>query len=109
MSERIQKLNILIKKLVAEILARDLNLKLGIFLTVVKVDTSPDLRYTKVFVSIFPEKETSYVKTALKNELYRIQGALNKKLNMKPIPRIQFSIDTTEVKADIIEKLLLKI
>lgn len=109
MSERIQKINILIKKTVSEILTRELSLKSGVFLTVVKVDTSSDLRYTKVFISIFPEKETEYVKTSLKNGLYHIQGILNKKLHMKPIPRIKFSVDTTEVEADVIEKILREI
>lgn len=109
MSERIQKINTLVKKTVAETLTKELDLKTGVFLTIVKVDTSPDLRYTKVFVSVFPEKETGYAQKALKNELYKLQGALNKKLHMKPIPRIQFSIDTTEAEADIIEKLLKEI
>ena len=109
MSERIQKVNTLIKKTVAEMLTKELDLKLGVFLTVVKVDTSPDLRYTKVFISVFPEKEIEYTRKALKNELYKIQGGLNRKLHMKPIPRIQFSIDTTEAEADIIEKLLREI
>ncbi len=106
MSQRIQKLNSLIQKHISEILAKDLSLKLGVFITVAKVDTTSDLRYTRIFLSVFPEKEIHYVEETLKKEKYLLQGALNKKLNMKPLPRLVFQIDMTEAKADKIEKIL---
>ena len=109
MPNRLDKVNELIKHVVAEIIERELSLKAGVFITVAKVDTTPDLRYTRVFVSIFPEKEIDYVIKSLKKEIYRIQGALNKKLSMRPLPRIEFKIDLTESKADEIEKLLKEI
>jgi ribosome-binding factor A len=74
-----------------------------------QVDTTPDLRYTRIFVSIFPEKEIDYVEKTLAKEMYRIQGALNKKLFMRPLPKVQFITDMTESKADEIEKLLKQI
>lgn len=106
MSLRVEKINELIKNHLGEILSRELDMKSGVFITISKVDTSPDLRYTRVFVSIFPEKETGYAKKALQNEIYRIQGNLNKKLHMKPIPRISFLIDSTEVEAQKVEDIL---
>ena len=106
MTNRIPKINELIRKHISEIISRDLSLKSGVFVTVAKVDTTPDLRYTRIFVSIFPEKEIDYAAKTLGKELYRIQGALNKKLVMKPLPKIEFKIDMTESKADEIEKLL---
>lgn len=109
MSERILKINELIRKHISEIISRDLSLKAGVFVTVAKVDTTPDLRYTRIFVSIFPEKEIDYAAKTLQKELYRIQGKLNKKLAMRPLPKIEFKIDMTESKADEIEKLLKQI
>jgi len=109
MTKRINKINELIKHNIAEIISRELDLKSGVFITVAKVDTTSDLRYTRIFVSIFPEKETDYVWKSLEHELYRVQGILNKKLKMKPLPRIEFKLDITELKADEIEKLLKKI
>lgn len=106
MSTRLPKVNELIKKNIGEIIARKIDLKPGVFVTVAKVDTTPDLRYTRIFVSIFPEKEIDYAAKTLQKELYRLQGALNKKLVMKPLPKIEFKIDMTESKADEIEKLL---
>lgn len=79
---------------------------LGVFVTVTKVDTSRDLRYAGVFLSVFPEKKFGEIFGILKNNIYSLQGKLNKKLNMKPLPRIEFISDKTEVEADKIEKLL---
>lgn len=109
MSQRIIQINELVKHHINDILVKDLSLKEGVFITISKVDTTSDLRYTRVFVSIFPEKETRYALTTLKKEMYKIQGILNRKLHMKPLPKIEFRLDTTEIKADEIEKLLQEI
>lgn len=106
MSNRIEKINDLVRQNVDEILLKELSLKEGIFITIAKVDTTPDLRYTRIFVSIFPEKEISYAIKTLEKELYKIQGLLNKKLHLRPLPKVEFKLDTTEQKADEIEKLL---
>jgi ribosome-binding factor A len=109
MAERIAKINKLIKRHLAEIFARQLDLKPGIFLSVSKVDTTADLRYTQVFISVFPFKEADYAMKTLSKESYSIQGALNKKLNMRPLPRIKFELDPTEEEADKIEKILINL
>jgi len=109
MPNRIEKINALVQRNLGEIIPRELSLKAGVFITIAKVDTTPDLRYTRVFVSIFPEKETAYALKALTNEIYTLQGALNKQLFMKPLPKIEFRLDTTEIKADEVEKLLKQI
>ncbi|GBE16596.1 ribosome-binding factor A [bacterium BMS3Abin15] len=109
MSHRISKINELIKQQVSEIISRELNIKPGVFLTIAKVDTAKDLRYTKIFVSVFPEKEAEYALKTLEKEIYNIQGILNKKLHLKIIPKIEFVMDTTEVEADEIEKILKEI
>lgn len=106
MSFRMQKVNSLIREQLGEIFTRELDLKPGVFLTLFKVDTTSDLRYTNVFVSVFPEKEGAYVMKALKNEKSNIQRILNKKLHMKILPRLVFKLDKTEAQADEIERIL---
>lgn len=106
MSYRIEKINELIKQQISEIISRELDLKPGVFVTVAKVDTAKDLRYTRIFVSIFPERESDYVLKTLRKEVYRLQGVLNKKLSMRPLPKIEFYQDATESKADEVEKIL---
>lgn len=106
MSQRILKINELIKQHINDIILKDLSLKGDVFVTIAKVDTSSDLRYTRIFLSIFPEKERDYAIHTLEKEIFKIQGILNKRLSMHPLPKIRFELDTTEEKADGIEKLL---
>lgn len=103
---RIAQVNDLVRQNLDEILRRELSLKPGVFLTIAKVDTSRDLRYTRVFLSIFPEKETDYALETLKKEMFAIQGKLNRKLVMRPLPRVTFLSDRTEAEADKVEKIL---
>lgn len=109
MNTRLDKINELIGHHMGELILKELSLKEGVFVTVVKVDTTPDLRYTRVFISVYPEREIEYVLKTLRKEIYRLQGKLNRLLSVKPIPRIEFRADLTESKADEIEKLLKKI
>jgi ribosome-binding factor A len=109
MFSRIDRVNELIKNTLARIIAEEADIPTGVFLTVTKVDTSRDLRYARVLVSVFPEKKFGETLRALGKKAYFIQGKLNKQLNMKPLPRIEFVPDHTEAEADKIEKILKEI
>lgn len=109
MSSRLAKINELIKISVAEIISREIEIPSGVLLTVTKVDVSRDLRYARIFVSVFPEKKFGKIMNFLQKKIYLIQGVLNRKISMKPLPRIEFIADKTEAKADKIEKLLRKL
>lgn len=106
---RIIKVNELLRKLLGEIMERELSLKKGVFITIAKIDTSRDLRYTRMFISVFPEQESHYITETLKKELPKIQKELYSKLHMKPMPKLSFEIDTTAQEADVVEKLLKEI
>ena len=106
---RITKVNEQLRKLLGEIMERELSLKPGVIMTIPKVDTSKDLRYARMFVSVFPEDETHYVSQTLKKELSGIQKKLYAQLYMRPMPKLSFEIDTTEQEADKVEKLLLEL
>lgn len=108
MSERITKVNDLLRDLIAQAFTTELALKPGVILTVSKVTTSKDLRHATILVSVFPESEENYAKTALKNELSTIEKSVHQKLYMKPLPRLRFTIDTTERGADEVEKIILR-
>ncbi len=106
MSLRTEKVNTLIKCYINDILQRDINLKPGLLVTVSRVDTTTDLRYTRIFLSVFPEAEFDYVMRTLLKEIYTIQGKLNKKLSLKIFPKVEFKADRTESSADKLERLL---
>jgi len=109
MAHRVEKMNSLVREVFSDLLDQEISLKRGVLVTIAKVDTTPDLRYTRVSVSIFPEQEEGYALATLRHEQSRLQKALNSKLSMKIRPRIIILSDHTEQSADIIEKLLLEI
>lgn len=109
MPSRIAKINELIKQQMAEIIVKELDLKSGVFVTVTKVDTTTDLRYTRISLSIFPEHETTYIMKTFDREKYRLQGLLNHRLHLRIFPRIEFKEDTTETQAQKIEEIFKEI
>ena len=109
MTLRVEKMNSLVREIFSELLDQEISLKQGVLVTVAKVDTTPDLRYTRVSVSVFPEQEENYALVTLRHEQNRLQKALNAKLSMKIRPRILIESDHTEQSADVIEKLLIEI
>ena len=76
-----------------KIILTNVDFSKNVILTITKVDTSADLRYADVFISVLPDEMSVEIEKELKEIIYFIQGKLNKKLFMKPLPRIKFVID----------------
>ncbi|MCK5084286.1 MAG: 30S ribosome-binding factor RbfA [Candidatus Pacebacteria bacterium] len=108
MTQRILKVNELIKQEVGKIILSEINFPADIMVTVMKVEVSKDLRYADVFVSVLPFEKKEEVQKTLKENIYFIQKILNKKLFMKPLPRIKFKIDDTGEHVGRIDELLKK-
>lgn len=109
MSKRIDKVNQLIREHLAQIIREELSLKDTVLVTILKVDTSKDLRYATSSLSIYPINEKDYVLKTLKKEIGRINKALYKKLYMKPLPKIRFITDENQEKVAEMEEIFKKI
>lgn len=107
MSDRIKRINSLIAEEMSSLLTREVDFKIGLFVTVSKVDTTSDLRYTRIFVKVFPSKENNYAMKTLEHEKGKLQRILHKKLHLKIIPKISFFEDITGEEFDNLEKILL--
>ena len=105
-SLRIEKINELLQHKVSALLTKEVSFTLGVFVTVARVTTAPDLRRATVLVSVFPASDGQYVLKTLKKEIYSLQGLLNNQLVMQPLPRIHFELDTTEEEAQKVEDIL---
>lgn len=106
MTQRILKINKLIKQELGKIIFTDVDFPKNIILTITKVDTSADLRYADVFISVLPDEMDIEIEKKLKESIYFIQGKLNRKLHMKPLPRIRFIIDKSGEYVEKIGKLI---
>ncbi len=105
MTNRVLKINTLIKQIVSDIIARKLHLKSNVFLTISRVYTTNDLYQSTVFVSVFPASEARYAIKTLEHEQGLIKKTLSQKLNLRKMPKISFVYDDTEERADKIEKI----
>lgn len=64
------------------------------FVTVTAVETSPDLRSARVFVSVLGEEdEREATLAALRSAHGVLQGAINRELHMKRTPALTFRYD----------------
>ena len=106
MSQRILKVNNLLKEEISKLLQKEI--QNGTFLTVTDVDTSPDLKRAEVWVSVYNREEEEAQKL-LEEIAPSIQKALNKSLSLKYVPRIKFRIDKSPAHAARIEELLSQI
>ncbi len=106
MSERMRKVNSVIKREVSELIAKNVDFKNGVFVTISKVDTSSDLMYTRIFVRVFPHNDIEYSMKTLEHERIAIQKILHKQLHLKVLPKISFVHDKTGDEVDELEQLL---
>jgi len=109
MSQRIARVNELIKRELSQIIVREIEPPEGSLITITRVETSRDLAEAKVWISIFPiTKANELLKILLRRAGY-LQKFLNKKLIMKSVPGIKFLLDRSEVRASQVESILNKI
>ena len=106
MKERILKVNSLIQRELGKILYREVDFPKGLLVTITRVDTSPDLSQSKIYISTIPEENTEEVIAIIKKQIYFIQQKLNNKLNMRPMPRILFVKEKKTGEAGRVEELL---
>ena len=106
-TNRVEKVNSLIQVLLGNILLPYLKQLSGLT-TVSKVQCSRDLKYAKVWISIVGGDDEVVMNT-LKNNIYDIQGELNRRMEIKIVPRISFHLDTSGRYAERINEIFKKI
>lgn len=96
----------LIRDELSNIIIREMELP-DTLVTITEVEVEKKLNDATVKISVIPsEKSEAILKEFLKIR-GKLQHLLNNKLNIKPMPRIQFKIDYGPEKAARVEKLLL--
>ncbi|MFH1656792.1 MAG: 30S ribosome-binding factor RbfA [Candidatus Nealsonbacteria bacterium] len=108
MSDRIKRINELLKNEIGQILLREVDLS-DVLLTITRVDASPNLQEAKVYVSTIPDREIDRIFIDLNKQVYSIQQDLNKRLNMRPVPKIKFRKEEMTKQAGKVEEILKKI
>jgi len=102
-ARRIEKINKLLAREVANLFLKELEFPEGIIATVIGVDTSDDLRYADVLVSVFPQEKTDTAAKLIKRNIYKLQKLVDRRLKMRPVPKLRFRLETA--KTDRLEKI----
>lgn len=93
-SNRMYKINEAIKNEISSIISIDLkNPHLTGIITVTSVKTTPDLRFAKVYVSMFKEKNRKENLRILKQSSGYIRSELAHRINLRTTPELIFEFD----------------
>lgn len=109
MGKRIEKINELIKRELAQILLKEFEFPKDILVTITKVKTTIDLREAKVFLSVLPENQRLNILKILNQKIYQLQQKINQRLRMRQIPKIKFQEERQVSQAARVEEILEKI
>ena len=108
MAHRIERVNSLIRQEISELLQRQVkDPRLGTFVVVTEVATSPDLKYARVFVShIASEEERRETMDVLTAASGFFRRELTKRLDLSRIPELKFQWDDSIERGDRILQLI---
>lgn len=109
MSERVLKVNELIKRELSQILLKEADFSKNVLVTVTRVETSPNLIQSKIYLSVLPATQGSKILQALNSQIYFLQQKLNRRLKMRPTPKIIFLKEKETERAEKVEELLEKL
>jgi ribosome-binding factor A len=108
MSYRIERVNTLIRREISELIQQELrDPRLDEFVAVTEVDTSPDLKFSKIYVSTMSgQREEQKILTALKSAAGYLRSALANKLQLRYTPELHFLWDNSIEHGDKILRLI---
>jgi ribosome-binding factor A len=96
MTQRTQRIDELLRQEIGELLAREVqDPRIG-FVTVTDVETAPDLRHARVWVSVIgPHAERDETIAALNRAMGFVRRELGTRLRLKRIPELHVRLDET--------------
>ena len=107
MAQRMRRVNELMREVIGSAIASELeDPRIG-FVTVTSVDTSPDLRSARVYVSVLggePEREATLA--GLRSSHGVLQSAIASEMRIKRTPTLSFHYDETPERGVRITRLL---
>lgn len=110
MSQRTERVDELLRQEIGAIISRDVaDPRVG-FVTITEVETTPDLRHAKVWVSVIGQPaERDAAVEALRHAMPFIRHELGKRLRIKRIPDLHVHLDDTAERGTRILQLLAEI
>ena len=102
---RIERLSELFREQIAGIIDREVEFAEGAFVTVTRVEISPDARHANVYITVLGVERRDAL-AILEQNVYHIQQIINRTMRMRPVPKIRFAIDEAEERREKVEESL---
>lgn len=83
----------LIQEELGKIILREIEFPNSTLVTIVEVEVLKDLSHAKIKLGVIPVTAVPEVLEVLNNYRSFLQGLLLRKINIKPMPRIEFELD----------------
>jgi len=99
---RIERLNELFREQIAGVIDREVEFAEGAFVTLTRVEISPDARHANAYISVLGGDEKDAL-VILEQNVYDIQQIINRTMRMRPVPKIRFAIDKEEERRQRVE------
>ena len=107
MNYRPQRVAKLIEEELSKLIIRELEFGDSL-VTITGADIDGKLERAKIFVSVIPSPKAGAAMKILEKNAGRLQHLLLKKINIKPMPRIEFELDHGPENAAKVEKAILE-
>ena len=104
--KRLESINEILKAELSRVIDRELDFPDGALVTITRVDTSDDKQHARVFFSLLGNTSETIILGMFQERVPFIQKLINKRLRVRPIPRIRFVVDEDEKKRETIERIL---
>lgn len=104
---RADRVSSVIREELAKLIMRELEFA-GAIVTITEVEADKKLSHAFVYVSVFPSENVPEVMKILYGATPHLQHLLLRKMNIKPMPHIEFRHDVGIERAAAVEKALLE-
>ena len=106
MNIKIERINHMIMEEVSKILMLEVKDERFKFVTVTDCDTSNDLSYCKIYVTVLEQEKKEETLKALNNASGFIRGELAKRIEIRHIPELKFIYDESVSYGEKIDKII---
>ena len=106
MNIKIERINHMIMEEVSKILMLEVKDERFKFVTVTDCDTSSDLSYCKIYVTVLEQEKKEETLKALNNASSFIRGELAKRIEIRHIPELKFIYDESIFYGEKIDKII---
>lgn len=81
----------------------------GVLATILAVETTEDQLEAKITFSVWPDSKGEEVLKKLNAHIWHLQQAINKRLQIHPVPKMRFAVNTDEAESQHIEEIIKKV